>query len=81
MKTFMICSIVAGLAFAGMGYQTGMFRQFTNAAQEDDSDDGNAPKPVASKSKPKAAKLKFPQDLAPAARAKPVGLAGRSPTP
>ncbi len=76
MKTFMICSIVAGLAFAGMGYQTGLFRQFTNAAQEDDTEDVDVPRPAGVKAKAKAVKTKFPQDLAPAARAKPVERAG-----
>ncbi len=75
MKTFMICTVVAGLAFLGMGYQTGMFRNLT-AQVQDDGDEGDAPKPVAAKAKAKVVKSKFPEDLAPAARAKPVEKAG-----
>jgi hypothetical protein len=76
MKTFMICSVVAGLSFVGMGYQTGLFRNLTAQVRDDEGDETDAPKAVASKAKAKAAKSKFPEDLAPAARAKPVEKAG-----
>lgn len=70
MKTFMICTVVAGLAFLGMGYQTGMFRKLGNQVQDDEE-----PQKAAA-AKAKAVKGVFPQDLAPAARAKPVDKAG-----
>lgn len=62
MKTFAICGVASGLAFLLMGHQMGLFN-------DGNASDGNLSTEEKKETGPKA---RFPQDLAPAARAKPV---------
>jgi len=63
MKTFAICAVAGGLSFVLMGYQMGLFGDGP-VLQDETSIPQEELKPVK--------RAKFPQDLAPAARALPV---------
>src|SRR5437588_5051355 len=65
MKTLSLCGGIGVLAFVLAGYQAGLFSDLppVAASDVDEEEEQPAPKPV---------KARFPQDLAPAARAEPV---------
>lgn len=71
MKTFFGCTTAAALAFLFMGLQTGLF--VTHPVDSETEVEGEEAPPTAVVQKKKRAK--FPEDLAPAARAKPVAAA------
>jgi len=70
MKMFFGCSLAAAAAFAFMGLQTGLFGPNRSPRAGEEPVDA---KPAIVKSAPSRAR--FPDDLAPAARAKPVAAA------
>jgi hypothetical protein len=67
MKAIVICSAIAVVAFGAMAIQVGMFSGDTEAADEKPTPDEPPPPPKVV--------AKFPDDLAPAAQAKPVPAA------
>jgi len=67
MRTFGMCACVGALAFVLAGYQGGLFREAPQAVDEEEE-----VAPVAKAVDKKPVKARFPQDLAPAARAEPV---------
>lgn len=71
MKTALLCATISGAAFLLMGWQTGMFDTPPEAAASADQE-----KPELTR----LSSIKFPADLAPAARAEPVPQAADIPS-
>jgi hypothetical protein len=66
MKTFGLCGFIGAVAFVLAGIQAGLFRDVDQPVP------GEVAAPVEKKEAKKPVKARFPQDLAPAARAEPV---------